>query len=164
MKGLVLVLFGLLLLTLESSLVKGLGLTHLRVDVTVILVMFMAVRANTLEGAIAAYGLGFLLDLWSGIPTGLYTFLAVLTFLGGRMVASMVDARSALSFALFTMAADAGHMVMALLLNWMRAGVLGSFTVLPLQALVTGISALLLFPLLRKMDPGTERPQIGMLR
>ena len=38
--------------------------------------------------------MGYLLDLMSGQPTGLFTFLAVFTFLVGKLVASLVDVRT----------------------------------------------------------------------
>jgi hypothetical protein len=37
-------------------------------------------------------------------------------------------------------------------------------TLLPVQALSTAVVAIILFPLLRKIDPGQDRPEIGALR
>ena len=61
---------------------------------TVAIVAFLSLRAGLLEGAVASYAIGYLLDLMSGRPTGLYTLLAVVTFLLGRIAASLVDVRS----------------------------------------------------------------------
>ncbi len=168
MKFLFTILFALLLLSVESALVKYFGFAVTRIDVTVVLVAFLALRAPTLEGAFAAFATGYLLDLMSGRPTGLYTFLAVLTFLMGRLAASLVDVRSPLSFALFAVAADAGHTLLSVFFTWMTAkesstgGAL--LTGLPLQIALTGLAAILLYPLLRRIDPGSERPQVGTLR
>ena len=52
-------------------------------------------RAGLLEGAVASYAVGYLLDLMSGQPTGLYTFLGVFTFLAGRLIDSLLDVRGA---------------------------------------------------------------------
>lgn len=157
----------LLLLSLEAVLVRYMGLSVARIDVTVLLVAFLALRANTLEGAVGAYAVGYLLDLMSGQPTGLYTFLGVLLFLFGRLAASLVDVRSAGSFMLFAAAADGLHGVLAIFFTWLTAktpGAWGALSALPLQVFYTAIAALLLYPVLRKLDPGQERPEIGALR
>jgi rod shape-determining protein MreD len=88
MKFLVTVGLALALLTLESVVVKQAGLVLGRIDVTVVLVAFLALRATLLEGAFTAFTVGYLLDLMSGQPTGLFTFLAVFTFLVGRLVST----------------------------------------------------------------------------
>jgi rod shape-determining protein MreD len=162
------VLIALVLLTLEGVVVKYLGLTVARIDVTVVLVAFLALRAGTLEGALSAFGVGYLLDLMSGRPTGLYTFLAVLVFLVGRLTAQMVSVRSALAFALFAMAADLGHGLLAVGLSWLTSptgqAVFSNLRALPLQVFLTGLAAVMLYPLLKRIDAGGERPQLGMLR
>src|SRR5688500_10719962 len=107
MKFLVAIGLALALLTLESVLVQRLGLAISRIDVTVVLVAFLALRATTLEGAISSYSVGYLLDLMSGQPTGLYTFLGVFTFLVARLVLSFVEVRTAAAFVLFAVGADA---------------------------------------------------------
>src|SRR4030095_8024264 len=103
----------LLFLALESVAVKYVGLGVARIDVTVAIVAFLSLRAGLLEGSFAAYAVASLLDLMTGRPTGLYTLLAVVTFLLGRVAGSLVDVRSARSFALFAMAADATHGLLA---------------------------------------------------
>ncbi len=103
----------LLFLALESVAVKYVGLGVARIDVTVAIVAFLSLRAGLLEGAVAAYAIGYLLDLMTGRPTGLYTLLAVITFLLGRVAASLMDVRSGRSFALFAMAADVTHGLLA---------------------------------------------------
>ena len=62
----------------------------------------------------SSFAVGYLLDLMSGRPTGLYTFLAVLTFLLGRLVGVAGGrALGARRFALFAMGADVGHGLLA---------------------------------------------------
>src|SRR5262249_890100 len=109
MKLVTTVILTLVLLTLESVAVKYLGFSVSGMDVTIAIVAFLSLRANLVEGAFSSYAVGYLLDLMSGHPTGLYTFLAVFTFLIGRLAASLVEVRSALLFVIFTMAADLGH-------------------------------------------------------
>ncbi len=167
MKFILTVLLALVLLSIESVVVKYFGFAVTRIDVTVVLVAFLALRASTLEGAFASFIAGYLLDLMSGRPTGLYTFLAVLTFLIGRLAASLVDVRTPLSFALFAIGADVGHSLLAAFFTWMTSkeatgGAL--LTGIPLQIALTGLVSILMYPLLRKIDPGNERPQVGTLR
>ncbi len=168
MKFLVTAAMALVLLSLEAVLVKYLGFSITRIDVTVALVAFLALRANTQEGAISAFTIGYLLDLSTGRPTGLYTFLAVLMFLLGKLAASLVDVRSGPSFALFAMGTDAAHGLLAVFFTWMTAPKVAvggvALSTLPVQVLLTGAAALVLYPLLRKLDPGNERPQVGALR
>jgi hypothetical protein len=164
MKFLVTVGLALALLTLESVVVKQAGLVLGRIDVTVVLVAFLALRATLLEGAFSAFAVGYLLDLMSGQPTGLFTFLAVLTFLVGRLVSTFVDVRGALSFALFAMGADVGHSLLSAFFTWLTVKE-GSTSLsgLPLQVVLTGAAALALFPLLRRFEAGQDR-QVGLLR
>lgn len=155
------------LLLVESVLVRVFGWSVTRVDVTVTAVVFLALRAATFEGALASFACGYLLDVMGGQPTGLYLFLAMLTFLVARVFGSLVDVRSPLSFALFSAAADFGHGLTAAFLTWLtaREGRSSSAMVaaLPMQALVTGAAAWVLYPLFRKLDIGSDRPSFGEL-
>ena len=168
MRFLLTVVLALVLLTVESVVVKYLGFAVTRIDASVAIIVFLALRANTLEGAFSSFAIGYLLDVLSGQPTGLYTFLGVLTFLLSRLAASLVDVRTAPSFALFTMGADLGHALLAAFFTWLTSktpiGSLLSLSSLLVQILLTGFTAVALYPLLRKFDPGTERPEIGALR
>ena len=168
MRFAVTVVLALLLLTLESVLVKYLGLSVTRIDVTVAMIAFLALRASLMEGALSAFAIGYLLDLMSGRPSGLYTFLGVLVFLLGRFSHSLVDVRSAPAFALYAAAMDVVHSLLALFFNWMTTRQVGAIGFSPggfaAQVLLTGLAAFALYPLLRKMDPGSERPEMGALR
>lgn len=165
MKLLVTLVLTLLFLALESVAAKYVGLGVARIDVTVAIVAFLSLRAGLLEGAVAAYAIGYLLDLMTGRPTGLYTLLALITFLLGRLAASLMDVRSGRSFALFAMAADVTHGLLA----WGISGVsnnqmaVSSLSGLPLEVLLTGAVALLLYPLLRRFGLGAEKRDPGLL-
>ena len=169
MKFLITMGLALLLLTLESVVVQQLGLAISRIDVTVVLVAFLAMRAKTLEGAISSFSVGYLLDLMSGQPTGLFTFLAVLTFLVGKLVVSLVEVRGRAAFVLFAMGADLGHGVLANFFTWMTTKD-GSVTaallpgLLP-QVALTGLAAVFLYPLLRRFEVSQDRSSsAGLLR
>lgn len=168
MKSVWLIVFVWGLLLVESVVVRTLGWSVTRIDLTVAAVVFFALRAATLEGALASFACGYLLDVMGGQPTGLYLFLAMLTFLVARVFGSLVEVRSSVSFALFTVAADFGHGLTAAFLTWLtaREGRSSSAMVaaLPMQALVTGLAALMLYPLFKKFDTGSDRPSFGELR
>jgi rod shape-determining protein MreD len=166
MKFLVTVGLALLLLTLEAVVVQRAGLVLSRIDVTVVLLSFLALRASLLEGACSAFAVGYLLDLMSGQPTGLFTFLGVFIFLAGRLVYSLVDVRGTAAFVLFTMGADVAHSLLAAFFGWLTVKD-GSATAvlpgLPLQVALTGAVAIALYPLLRRLEARQERTQAGGL-
>lgn len=168
MKFIATVALALLLLTIESVVVKYLGFAVTRIDVTVAMVAFLALRASVTEGAFTSFCIGYLLDLMSGRPTGLYTFLAVLVFLLGRVGNTLLDIRSVRAFGVFAMGLDVLHSLLALFFTWMTTKEAGTLGFSPggfaLQVVLTGAAAILLFPLLRRVDPGSERPEMGALR
>lgn len=168
MKFLSTMALALLLLAVESVVVHYAGFSVARFDVTVLLIAFLSLRANTLEGAFASFGIGYLLDAMSGHPTGLFVFLGVFLFLLGRLAASLVDVRTGFAFALFAMGADAVHGLLAMFFSWMvtqngGGSVPALLSGLPVSVLLTGAVSLAIYPLLRKIDPGSERPQAGVL-
>jgi rod shape-determining protein MreD len=169
MKFLVTLALALVLLTLESVVVQQLGLAISRIDVTVVLVAFLAVRASTQEGAISSFSVGYLLDLMSGQPTGLFTFLAVFTFLVGKLVVSLVEVRGRAAFVLFAMGADVGHGLLTFFFTWLTTKDDGSASALlpglPLQVTLTGVAAVFLYPLLRRFESSQDRTSsAGLLR
>jgi rod shape-determining protein MreD len=162
------VALALLFLSVESVLTRQFGLEVTRLDVTLVLIVFLGLRATTLEGAFASFAIGYLLDVFTGRPTGLYPFLAVLTFLLTRMLSSLVDARARALFAFICAAAALGHGLLAAFFSWLTsrsgAGTMVSLSGLPLEVALCGFAAALMWPLLRKIDPADERPQAGTLR
>jgi len=155
------------LLTLES--VAGQFTSHsvAALDVTLALVAYLALKALPLEGAVTAFGVGYLVDVMSGRPSGLYTFLAELAYVGGKLGSSLVVVNTRHRFALFCMAVQAGHAVVA----WMLRSAVARDPVgtaplglLPLQVLLTGAAALGLYGALRMLDPGEERARQDLVR
>ena len=168
MRFLATVFLALLFLSVESVLTRELGLEVTRLDVTLVLVVFLGLRATALEGAFAAFCIGYLLDVFTGRPTGLYPFLSVLVFLVARLLSSFVDARARALFAVICAGAALGHGLLAAFFSWLTsrsgAGTMVSLSGLPLEVLLCGFAAAAMWPLLRKIDPADERPQAGTLR
>lgn len=164
MKGALFTALALVLLSIEAVLVKTFGFEVTRIDVTIAIIVFMAVRSKTIEGSLTAFAIGYLLDVFTGRPSGLYPALAVLVFLLSRAAAQLLDGKSRLGYALFAAGATVGHSLVAFLLMWLTSknadGRVLSLTAVPLQALLTGVIAALLFPLLSKIEPG-ERVDVG---
>lgn len=156
----------LLLLSLESVLVKSFGFEVTRIDVGLALVVYAGLRCTTVEGAFSAFSVGYLLDVFTGRPTGLYPALAMLVFLAVRGVGQLVDGRSRGSYALFVAVATAGHALLAVFFSWLTSATGGhvlSLSGVPLQVLLTTVAGAAMWPLLRKIEPG-ERPEPGVLR
>ena len=164
MKGALFTALALVLLSIEAVLVKTFGFEVTRIDVTIAIIVFMAVRSKTIEGSLTSFAIGYLLDVFTGRPSGLYPALAVLVFLLARAAAQLLDGKSRLGYALFAAGATVGHSLVAFLLMWLTSknadGRVLSLTAVPLQALLTGVTAALLFPLLAKIEPG-ERVDVG---
>lgn len=156
----------LLLLSLESVLVKSFGFEVTRIDVGLALVVYAALRCTTLEGAFSAFSVGYLLDVFTGRPTGLYPALAMIVFLAVRGVGQLVDGRSRGSYALFVAVATVAHALLAVAFSWLtstQGGHVLSLSGVPLQVLLTTLAGAALWPLLRRIEPG-ERPEPGVLR
>jgi rod shape-determining protein MreD len=155
------------LLTLESVAAQFTDHAVAGLDVTVVIVAHLALKALPLEGALTSFGVGYLLDILSGRPSGLYTFLAVLAFVGGRLGSSLVVVNSRRRFALFAGAVEAGHAVVGWLLQAAVArdpvGT-GPLAALPLQVLLTAGAAFLLYPALQVLEPGEDRSGKELLR
>jgi rod shape-determining protein MreD len=156
----------LLLLSAESVMVKSFGFEVTRIDVGLALVVYAALRSTTLEGAFSAFSVGYLLDVFTGRPTGLYPALAVLVFLLVRGAGVLVDGRSRASYALFIALATAGHAFLAVFFSWLTSRGTGhalSLSGVPLQVVLTTLAGMAMWPLLKKIEPG-ERPETGLLR
>lgn len=155
------------LLCVEAVLVRRLGLAVARLDVTIVLVVFLSIRAGMQEGALSCFAIGYLLDVMSGHASGLYPFLAVLIFLLVRLVVALVDVRSRPLFVGLVAASSIVHSLIAALLtqaSTQAGGLWPALSGLPLQTALCALAAMLLWPMLRRMDPGRDRPEVGVLR
>jgi rod shape-determining protein MreD len=152
----------LLLLSVESVLVKAFGLDVARIDVGLAIVVFAAVRAGTVEGAFSAFALGYLLDVYTGRPTGLFPFLSVLVFLLVRATAQVVDGRTRGAYALLVAGATVLHALLAVFFSWLTSssgdGRVLSLAGVPLQVFLSVGAGQLLWPLLKRIEPG-DRPE-----
>lgn len=167
MRFLAVTALALLLLSVESVLVKTFGFEVTRIDVGLALVVFAALRLSTIEGAFSAFAVGYLLDVFTGRPTGLFPALSMLVFLLVRAASLVVDGRSRIPFLGFTAAATFVHALLAVFFTWLTSrngfGHVASLSGVPLQVVLTMLAALAMWPLLKKLEP-SERPDSGALR
>jgi len=79
-----------------ASLSHQLGGGVVSLSLAVPVVVWLAVEAGVLEGAVAAAGVGVILDAAAGGPGGLLTFLCLVLFLVARSAAAALRVRGAL--------------------------------------------------------------------
>ncbi len=163
------IVVALVLINVEAAVLHLVGATLVKIDVGLAIVAFLSLHFMPLEGAIGAFFIGYFEDLLCGHPTGLYAFLAVLTFLLARVAGAAVDVRGAIGFGAFAGITSLVFNVLAYLFSLLAAGsdevrgvaVLAS--ALP-TALWTGLFAVPLFFLLRAIESRFVREETGLLR
>jgi rod shape-determining protein MreD len=152
---------------LQASLVHHLGGGAWTACLLAPLLAHLALTAGNVEGALGAAAVGVVLDLSSGTPAGLSTFLAVATFLAARVVGAAVEVRGRVGFAALSGAAalslSAGGVAMLRLAaaEEVRPG-WGLAPRLLGEALLTALAAPLLQLLLQRLDAllGAEEPDL----
>jgi rod shape-determining protein MreD len=143
-----------LLAIAESVLPFLLHLRAARPDLLLVVVMYLAVQHDVMEGAALSAVAGYLADLTSATPPFLYTFLAVLTFVVLRTLGSGLKTEGGAQAAAVAFGTALGHSLFA-------SAVLGFFTgtgihvetwALIGSATGTAIAAPLVFSVLRRLD------------
>jgi len=167
MKLVLVTLLTVLLLAVESALLRPLGVGPARLDLQVAIILFLALHGSTLEGAFGSFLVGCLVDLYSGQPSGLYAFSSVVVYLGGRLVAPFVDVRSAWRFAPLAGVLDLLHNLVAwsLVLFTTAGGADRSamLAAMPTTACFAALAALALWPLLNRLERLFKKPERGLL-
>ena len=169
MKPLAFVAFALVLAALQAALLRWVGGGWFSVTLVAACVVYVGLHGGNVDGSVAAAGMGYVLDLMSGSPKGLMTFLAVLLFVAIRAVSAAVDVRSRGAFALLSGVAALFFSLGGLLL--MRATsapeTAPGATLLPrmlLDAILTGALSPAVLVGLRRLDRAFHREEPGLLR
>ncbi len=168
MKPLAHVVFALLLAGLQAALLRWIGGGAVSVALLACCVVWAGLQAGNVDGAVAAAGIGYLLDLFAATPKGLMTFLAVALVLAVRAVSAAVDVRSRASFALLSGVAAIFLSLGALLLTrYTVAAEAAPGLILVPRMLVEGVLTAVLSPLvglgLRRVDGLFHREEPGLL-
>lgn len=170
MRNTAFLLLGLALLLVQSNLFRLVGYVHvagITPSLVLPLIVFMGVHEYVLwRGALLAFGIGYLLDVFSAAPLGLYTFTSVALFVlargaGVRLAAQTLVTKIALAFAFSLLEGALILVVIAIFgADAARPRALASL-VLP-HALATAITSPLVFRLAERIhqvtlaQPATE--------
>ncbi len=99
MKPVAHVLFALAVAGVQAALLRWVGGGWFPLALPAACVVFVALHGGNVDGSISAAGIGYVMDLMTGAPKGLMTFLSVALFLAVRATSSAVDVRSRAAFA-----------------------------------------------------------------
>jgi rod shape-determining protein MreD len=117
---------------------------------------------RALRGAVTAFAIGYLYDLFTGNPLGIHTLVFVLGFLFASLIGSLVSFRGvpfemALTFTLTLVLGGLIEGIRAFVPVGMTWSGLGLALALLGSSFATALLAPLLFALARRIDPATER-------
>ena len=79
-----LLLVGILLLILQTTLLSLSPIERIRPDLLLIFTLYLAFLFPPILGGILAFFIGYLMDLFSGNTLGVYTFSRTLVFFGAQ--------------------------------------------------------------------------------
>src|SRR5882672_6401791 len=139
---------------LESVIPHLFHLRAARPDLLLIVVLYLALRDDVVEGAALSAATGYLSDLSSATPAFLYTFLAVLTFVVVRTAGVALRTEGGIQSAVVAFGATLGHSLVATLIFGFFTGSGLHFEAAPLlwSAFGTAIAAPFVFAVLRRLD------------
>ena len=149
-------LAGIFLITFQATLLASLPIHRLRPDIVLIMVLFLGFSYPTVLGALLAFSLGYLVDLFSGNSLGLYTFTRPLIFFAAQLFRSNFywEGLSFQFLFVFVFTLLEGLLLLLLVsgLNPSPFHSLYSSVVVDLlpQSIVTGLITPILFPLFNK--------------
>jgi rod shape-determining protein MreD len=152
-----LVIFICFLLAIAESILPFLiHLRAARVDLLLVVVLYLSLHDDVMEGAALSAVAGYLADLTSATPAFLYTFLAVLTFVVLRTGGGGLKTEGGLQSAAVAFGAAIVHSLIASLVFgfFTGAGVHVQTQALLWSAFGTALLAPLVFAILRRLDAG----------
>jgi rod shape-determining protein MreD len=130
------------------------GLRGLRADLMLVVVLYLALHDDWIEGAALSFVAGYLADLSAATPGGLYSLLGVITFVAVRSAGGGLKSDGGLSAAAIAFGASLLHALFASLL--FRLLIPGSSSSLQpgllWSAVATGLGAVPTFAVLRAID------------
>jgi cell shape-determining protein MreD len=163
------VVFALLLAGLQAALLRWVGGGAFSISLLAACVVYLGLHGGNVDGSVGAAGVGYVLDLVTGSPKGLMTFLSVLLFVLVRAVSASVDVRSRAAFAALS---GMGALVLSLgsmmLLGYTSAPEAAPGATLVgrmiLEALLTAALSPLVLAGMRRIDKLFHREEPGLLR
>jgi len=127
-----------------------------RPDLLLVVVIYLALHDDVIEGAALSAVAGYLSDLTSATPAFLYTFLAVLTFVALRLGGAALKTEGGAQSAAVAFGASLAHALIASLVFGFFTGTGFHLGLAPMlwSALGTGLAAPIVFGILRRLDAG----------
>ena len=152
-----LLLAGILLLILQTTLLSSFPIQRIRPDILLIFTLYLAFLFPPILGGILAFFMGYLMDLFSGNTLGFYTFSRTLVFFVAQFFKERfyLEGFSFQSLFAFIFSILEGGLIL-ILINALQAFSLGNlysslFTFLLPQSFFTGLASPLLFFLFQKV-------------
>ncbi|ABC82269.1 MULTISPECIES: hypothetical protein [Anaeromyxobacter] len=169
MKPLAHVVFALLLAGLQAAVLRWVGGGAFSVSLLAACIVYLGLQGGNVDGSVASAGVGYVLDLMTGSPKGLMTFLAVAVFVLARGAGAAVDVRGRAGFAALSGLGALTLSLGALLLTRLTSApeVQPGAALLPrmlLEALLTAAAAPLVAAGMRRIDGLFHREEPGLLR
>lgn len=159
------VLVCMALAVVESVLPFLFHLRAARPDLLLVVVLYLALRDDVVQGAALSAVAGYFADLTSATPAFLYTFLAVLTFVVLRMGGSALKTEGGAQSVAVAFGASLIHSLIATAVFGFFTGAGFHLELAPLlwSALGTACAAPVVFYLLRRLDAGFIHADTGGL-
>ncbi|MGC3997239.1 MAG: hypothetical protein QM767_06905 [Anaeromyxobacter sp.] len=169
MKPLAHVIFALLLAALQAAVLRWCGGGTVSLLLPVACVVYLGLHGGNVDGSVGAAGVGYVLDLVTGSPKGLMTFLSVALFLTVRAINAAVDVRARAAFAALTLVGTLLLSVGALVLLRLTSPdeAMPGAALLPrmlMEALLTAAVSPLVLAGMRRIDRMFHREEPGLLR
>jgi rod shape-determining protein MreD len=162
------VLVCMALAVVESVLPFLLHLRSARPDLLLVVVLYLALHDDVVEGAALSAVAGYFSDLTSATPAFLYTFLAVFTFVVLRMGGSALKTEGGAQSSAVAFGASLIHSLVATVVFGFFTGAGFHLEIPPLlwSAVGTAVAAPMVFLILRRLDAGflNEGAAAGRLR
>jgi hypothetical protein len=168
-KPLLQVAFALVLMALQASFLRFVGGGGFSLALALPCVVYLGLYAATAEGALAAAGVGYGLDLMAAGPAGLLTFLSVALFLASRVAGATFDVKSGRTFAL----ASALGTLLVGVTAWLLTRYVSPAESAPgaglllrilVESVLTGAASPLVLFAMRRIDGLFDREEPGLLR
>jgi rod shape-determining protein MreD len=162
-------LVSLALASVQAAILRFAGGGGLSLALALPVVVYLGLFAGNVDGAVGAAGVGYVIDLMSGGPKGLMTFLAVALFLFSRLIGAALAVQGRIGFAVLTGIGTFLYGAVALLFLGAvspaeSAPGFGLTGRLLAESLATAALSPLVFEVMRRVDGLFVREESGLLR
>lgn len=143
----------LVMLTLFTLLLKYFPSIKTKPDITLILVVYVAVASERSRDIILAFTLGYIYDIFSGSPVGLFAMLRTVDFIITRFFNMNFFSKNALFFIVITFVISVFDSIyLGYQFNQAQSGFFSILSHALYLSLINAIAALIMYPLLDKIE------------